>query len=177
MSKDLTLSRARYLAEQSHAIKSAGSGNLRPRSYGALDDIPWHVKNLASLIVGAIGLVLALLVMLVLAVINGDSPANNTSDVNALVGVVEKMVDANLEREREERARAQEKEELEEKEDQSLIVEIMFWVLLAALFLGFASQYSGLWGVGIALFIMVLLFGLIYVPGVLEVAKIAMARS
>lgn len=164
MGTSLSASRARYLAAQSREVTISGQINPAPLldgdrpSYPARFDretLPWHIRHLAAIFVTGVCSIVMLLATLVVFVISSEQPRDTSGEVMALAGVseklagvIEKMIDSDL----------QEKDAAENK----MVVDkaaMIFWIILAGVFLGVSSQYAGPWGIGVALFIIVLIIG------------------
>lgn len=195
MAKQITLSRARYLAEQSSAV-AHNQGDVayarpKPSSYATPGpSLPWHLRHMAALVVGGIFTGVFLLLAILISALNSDGTSVGSSDVEVLAGVMEKMVDAGMERTRieeqrqlreeqrkkaEEERRAKEKAASERAADQQ-IMQMIFYSLLAVIFIGVSSQYSNVWGIGIGLFVLGLILVVVTVPGVKEAAQFVMER-
>lgn len=212
MGRELTLSRARKLAEESRAVEvyrdepyNEAPGLSRYSAYPSAPPDPWLVRRLPHIAAGAVlALVMTLSVLIALAI--GSSSGTDQAVVRAevaeanvsqLIGVVEKQVDATTKqveaaarrdellaerelREAAERKRREEEEAKRKKSEKSktsaadIIGLILLVVILAVVSW---SNYSKLWGLGIAAMLMILIVLLGSVPGVVDLVKMIMVPS
>lgn len=160
MGKNMTPAKIHHMERVTRELRAKSSTTIRPRRDQYHVDPsrpPWHVRHLASMIVGGFFSVVLMVGVLLVSVVNQDVvPATDPTEVKALVSLAERMMDV-IEGQNEERQAIQAEEV---KQDQITKTGLIFWTILAGVFLMFAVQFSGLWGIGIGMMMILMIIGI-----------------